>query len=97
MNIDFWTRKFESPLKTDVADIDRAFLYSEPDSPIVGEFNNEERLMLACILLQGVYVPRNDEEIGMGLSIVARYNDNFAADTLLYRQPDGTIKCYRYN
>lgn len=97
MNIDFWTRKFEEPLNTDIADIDRAFLYSEPDSNIVGEFNDEERLMLACILLQGVYVPRNDEEIGMGLSVVARYNDNFAADTLLYRQPDGTIKCYRYN
>lgn len=97
MNIDFWTRKFEEPLKTDIADIDRAFLYSEPGSNVVGEFNDEERLMLACTLLQGVYVPRNDEEIGMGLSIVTRYNDNFAADTLLFRTPDGTIKCYRYN
>ena len=96
MNMDFWARKFEKPTQADIADIDRAFLYAN-DANIITEFNDEERLLLACMLLQGVYVPRDDEELDMGLSVIARYNSEFSADTLFYRQPDGTIRCYRYD
>lgn len=96
MDMTFWARKYEEPTNMDVSDINKAFLY-EQGKVAKDFFNDEERLILACILLQGTYCPHDEEELMTCLRIVTRYNSEIAADSLMYRQPDGTVKCYRYD
>ena len=97
MDIRYWENKFDPVTEADLEDLNKVFFSSNYDKNIIPMFGDEERYLLAKILLQGSYIPKDKEEDRFCMFLIHKYNEDIAADTLLYYEAGGAVRVYRYN
>lgn len=92
LGIEYWNKKWDEPLDTDLAAISDAFSAS-------GVFTNEDKVKFAEILLQGRYrsaVSDNDE--GDYISELCwKFNANYAVEELIYSESEYVLMLWRYD
>lgn len=92
LNIDYWNKKWDKPLDTDLAAISDAFSSS-------GVFTNEDKVKFAEILLQGRYrIPVTDDGEGDYISELCwKFNANYAVEELIYSESEYVLMLWRYD
>jgi hypothetical protein len=92
LGIEYWNKKWDKPLDTDVAAISDAFSSS-------GVFTNEDKVKFAEILLQGRYrsAVSDDDEGGYISELCWKFNANYAVEELIYSESEYVLMLWRYD
>lgn len=95
LNLEYWNAKFDKPFEHDMAAINAAFKEYGKDEK--KDLTDDEKLVLAELLLQSCMRFDTQERGDLINSAVAKYENFFAGESLVYAEEEQMYRLWRYS